>query len=448
MGLRPEPKAGLKLRFHIDLKRSEELLEARYKLWNHPLRPRKERLKDGDLALARYLLKIARASLRKDQTYKSIKPLEHLPFFRVTNPMLADEMGVVSKTIINRRKRLVDAGILVGYRYRTSGHPYDLRLATEVLWISHENTDENLSSWFLPQADAPIGSAAYSEKFSSLCNQLLKLGLKERKQLKKGVAQPPVDVDDEFIFACLPAELGLKTGNAPSASENQPDQQQENQETEGSAAAATPKNTPLLPKYDKNGVLSVAPKYWWQVTEHLTAAEERKLRLIVDKFWAKCAHWNWIGGGFLAKSQANLAKVRIAEWFTIRSHKIWEKLAGQYIGRLKLAEDTVKYRETQGKQSFFPPPGDYFNIRGTVKWSFRNTKERYNQRLSYKMSTAAKCQLTKAKNRIKIAGYSDNVYAVEVEWQNSLEKLEKYGQDIMDQFNNYAIEMYPDEYKP
>lgn len=443
MGAMPYALAGLTLRFHIDRTLSEDLLEAKYKNYNFN-RPRKERLKDGDLALARYLIRIAAADLRDNQLTRGLKPLEHLPFFRVSNPILADELGVTTRTIINRRDRLVKAGILIGYRFRTSKQKYDLRLSPEILHIYHQNCQENLSDWFFPQLDAPPGSAAYGEKFSQLCNQLLKLGPKERKQLEEGVAQPPVDVDDDFIFACLPAELVPKAGDTPNANQNPPPKTRTtSSETENSAAPVRDN-----PKYDCHGIRTAKPKYWHQVTEDLSASESRLLAREVDKLWAKCAGWNWFGGGFLAKSQASAGKVALAEWFLIRSPKIWKVLSEQYAKRIDLAAAHVQWREENGKQTWFPPPGQYFDIRSTAKFNFRNTRARYLNYLNYKNETAAKAQLTKAQNRLKIAGYSKDPYAVEVEYGRSLELLEKYGDRIMLQFQDYTISLYGTDLQP
>ena len=411
--------------------------EERYHAYNEN-RPRKERLKGGDLQLLTYLIEIAAADLRDHQGQKNLHPYQHLPFFRASNPLLAKKVGCTEKTVQNRRKRLTQAGFITGYRFRTTGQKYDLRLSTDLLHINQPGKDENLSDHFYPRLDAPLGSPAYEEKFTSLCNLLLNQNSIKQIQQESGVGTA-----DDSPFSGLLAELepfgAGDTPDNPSPTKNQAG-------NPGNYAAAAK-------KYDQHGRLTVAPICWGQVTESLKPEEERQLRQAVNRLWTKCSNWNWYNTGRVAESQANLAQIRLAEWFLLYYPSAWKALEKRFSWQLKRVSDYTKWRETnekhsrKGKESarliWFPSPGDYFDIRKKDGMCFSKTNAWWKQRLERLSSQEQDAALGKAISAMKTAGFVDDPYAVEATYNTELERLAALNQDdLITQFIHQVTEMY------
>ncbi|MEL7376073.1 MAG: hypothetical protein AAFN65_03865 [Bacteroidota bacterium] len=425
------------------MRKSKKLIEQRFHDYNSLQSNRKDRLKSGDMQLAFYLVEIAAAQLRDDVFSAKIRPFEHLPFFRVSNPLLAKKLGCTPRTIQNRRRRLENAGILNGYRWRTSYQKYDLRLCWSFLYVQEFIHGPNANELFYPRKNTADQLAAYAEKFSSLRSWEPNREPILKKQEGEGV-DLWADIDHDYG---LPPELVYKpeteAGNTPQASQKPGDPEQG---TEKVAA----KSEPERPKYDQRGVRTSPPRSWAEVTESLKRLEAQKLWGIACRLWARCATWNWFGTGYVVSAQQDQTRYRIAEWFTYYHPDCWDQLEVQLLKRIELVQGWVEKKNKARADDpakgvspiWFPPPADYFDIRSEAKFSFTKTRIWYMNWRDKKKETAEKAAITKAINRLKQAALDYNPYALEVEYRDSLEKLAKYGDTAMQSLNDHVIEIY------
>ncbi|GAL83461.1 hypothetical protein MYP_688 [Sporocytophaga myxococcoides] len=121
---------------------SHQLAELNFHKYNMN-KPRKERLKDGDLRLIQKMISVYALEISR---INSMLPPDYTPNFSTNNAQMASMVGICKDTVRNRRKRLEKAGFITSTKNHGWFHNYDLSFSPEIIFTGEKKDAETLKA--------------------------------------------------------------------------------------------------------------------------------------------------------------------------------------------------------------------------------------------------------------------------------------------------------------
>lgn len=423
-------------------------------------RPLGERLRSSHIKLAEFLLNLYFYRLKSAQGpgRRILIPGQPLPTLRTSNGALAKEMGVSSRTIINLRDRLAQAGIIADAVWHGTNSSYELFLNPMIMHLQTRQDYSNQNHRFfstllqtfrhietgnlLLDTNKPVNKsgadfATGTENQSVAPTPAVENAPEPWKKAKKPVEKPATDAAQDTQKAAATntpdtRKTGYKTAENPTNDASTADQTG----NPGSAAPA-----------------ASLPQSIEAATAHLSAANRNEVERIARSVWAY-AHKELYSDKWLSNSVTYEAEVALAEYVAW-----WVKPAAYAKAKLILYRRIDMVRdwldrdparkevqlgelEEQPASRWIPLPNRYFDMRNNN--GFLRTQEWYNNKQRKTAAAKRKEALTKATNQYEKSLLPGAAYGPDQAYHKLTQALrKKYGQAIIREFQERIALLQP-----
>lgn len=406
-------------------------------------RPLRQRLRSAHIKLAEHLLNLYFARLKSAQGPGRLVlvPGQPLPTLRTSNGALAKEMGVTSRTIMNLRERLAQAGIIAAGAWHGTNSSYELHLNPLALHLQTRQIHQNQNALFF---------AIQWKTFRHIeTGNLL-------QDTNKALLESGADVENTATQAAPDTREAAATSvpvTKKAAPTSTPDTEQTGYETDENPTTArgpepAPPSCAAPPRQQPAETL---PALLEEATGHLAPKDRNEVERIGRSIWAY-AHAELYGDKWLSHSVCWEAQVALTEylaWWVKPGH--FEKARLIVMRRIDMVRNWLDRDPTRRKaalgsiestpaERWIPLPNHYFDMRN--EHGFHRTQEWYNRRQRKIAQAKRKEALTRAVNQYGKSLLPGAPYGPDQAYRTLSQKLRKqYGNNIIREFQERLAQL-------
>lgn len=442
-------------KYHIKWRKSKHLLDAYIEQYNAG-RPLREQLRQSHKALAEYLLFLHSAQLARHQGYvDQLDPEDpernELPRFLTNNAQLARQLGCSTRTVVNLRARLRDAGVILKEEFRGSNTSYELQLNPRLLHLQWGAYPENVIDQFLPEFQA-LRARAAGGGMKSLHHTVssTETGTKELNELSGADfahgAEPERVSSDKVLGTCGKPVENPSASVQNAAPESVPGTGGHNgagyNPTACGEAGTAPPVAAAPPATNEFVLPESAPDHVLDAVAHLPHELSVRLRRQVAIIWSLAMKLLY-QDQWLAEPEVARAEARLAEYFCYSDPAGWAAGTEEVMRRIVLVRRWIE-RAPKGQRRWVPLPSLYFDVRNEK--GFVRTKKWYKKDLQARREFKARELLTKALREYQ-ASFLPGAKAGPMEtYRRISQRLGKRDAALLQQFHELILDSQPEKH--
>jgi hypothetical protein len=428
-------------KFELHFKNSNALLRKHINEYNATHKgpgSLKYKLRAAHIQLAEQMIKLYWSTLKGLQATQADQLKDGiLPVLRTSNGALAKKLGTCKETIINLRKRLVEAKVIAYKKFRGSNGAYELEVNAKCLFLRDTagRWPGNLNSLFFAAQMKTFDYTVSGTQYPEYPDQDTK---KERNKEGEETAK---DVEN-FSLAdegAVPSSANIQetySGNEANVTDSATPRKSENQETSPPELRPAP---PLATGYraSVDELPEQLPATMEEAIGFLSPENQTKVRYAAGMCWSKALATIY-KDEWLTESQKEAGMIALAEYIARSVHpKRYDAARGEIQWRI---DEAYKWLNKKSKR-FILLPRYYFDMRYDKKGGFSATEPWMRD---YKMNNwkrARRTLVTKSVNEyIKALMPDSKIDRKELYHQLTQTIRNKYGAKIVAIFDDRVNE--------
>ncbi len=429
--------------YKIKWRKSKDLLEAYIRQHNSGQPALRYQLRSTHKQLAEQLLYLYSVAIDREQQYgDAVRQGKSLPLLRANNVQLAQKLGCSERTVINLRKRLVDARVITQEVFHGGNAQYELQINPQVLHIEQTGRPENVIYYFAvgyrpSQQQAPEKLSGGGVK--SLRHTVSSTIPGTNKLIELSGANFQQGAENQQIEAKKPVEKVLKAEeNRAGGVENPQTGSGPGTNGEPTTGYTTATSGPETPPQVATAPPEHAPEHIEEVVGHLPREIADQIRRHVTVIWT-AANLQLYADRYIHDQEADRAKAALAEYFAYARPDRFGAGASEILERIILVRRWIDRCARKGQKKWLKLPGTYFNFRNPR--GFVATKKWYRQHIQAKAEIKGKELLTKAINEyVKSLKPGARISTSET-YRRISQRLGKWDKALLDRFHQQINEL-------